>query len=724
MKPALAKLLLVNDASALRRLAAIVVGVAVGTGMLLILLGAFLGMPEREARVAWVTSGGEYLESADDGTLLAPAPTDSTMLLSSVTDHVDGKAFTAVSVSAPSTTQISLPSGQPMPGPGEYYASPAMAQLISKFPANQLADRYGSAVGEIAPQLLKGADQRVIVAGATWSGLSQLPSTTLQTEFRTAAPQGASATFQTIIAIGSVALLVPIVLFISIISQLGAAQRRERFSTVRLIGAGRRAMASLSGLEMFAASMLGALGGIGVAALIRPAATQLGINGATTYAADLTPGLGATLASVVVVALIATFTAWWRTYRDDVGALGASRERAEKPVRWTRALVLFVGLGILGGSALMSGDSDIMLLGVVLGFALTAFGVVVAGPWITRVSSNIFSAVGTSAPAMVAAGRLARHPRATFRSVAGLVVAVFVVSVFAGVAGAISVAAEPTDSPGYLAGSSLVAELRQDSDPQALAASMQALDGVQGVALAWQGDDVFDPEVMTAADAIAIGALGVPDSPAVSLSIFDMQVGDWAGLAGVPTVEPAPPIDDLVPAYVVVLTDGSQRTIDTVRTALIGSEQTARPPVTRADQISGAAADITNELAKMAYIGMALAIGISALSLTVATISAALDRKRMFGLMRLAGMPVRLLRKTISFEAAVPLGATLVASAGLGFVVAAATLHGLDADFGVVWPDARYWVAVGGSVAIAVVAIASSFSTVRRSTEFASTRFE
>ena len=49
---------------------------------------------------------------------------------------------------------------------------------------------------------------------------------------------------------------------------------------------------------------------------------------------------------------------------------------------------------------------------------------------------------------------------------------------------------------------------------------------------------------------------------------------------------------------------------------------------------------LTYQLAMLAYIGMAIAVGISALSLTVATVAAALDRKRTFGLLRLGGMSV------------------------------------------------------------------------------------
>jgi ABC-type antimicrobial peptide transport system permease subunit len=121
---------------------------------------------------------------------------------------------------------------------------------------------------------------------------------------------------------------------------------------------------------------------------------------------------------------------------------------------------------------------------------------------------------------------------------------------------------------------------------------------------------------------------------------------------------------------------------------------------------------------------MAVAIGIAALSLTVATVAAALDRKRTFALLRLGGMPSGDLRRVIAVEAGVPLVATLAISAGLGFFVAWLMVTTLGNGQTMSWPDARYWWAIVASVAIGAAAVMGSFSMVRRSTEVTSTRFE
>lgn len=728
MKPAAARLLLLSGPSAYRRIAGIVAGVAVGTGMLLVLLGAYLHMPDRDGREAWASGSGQRLEQNVLDQPIVPAPTDSTLLTSSWLDYFDGLTIDVVAIAATADTKVVQPSGQPLPGPGEFYASPHLAEMIAAYPDDQLGDRYGTLAGIIEPSMLKGPSQRIVLVGDEWDEVAQRASATVGDGFATVSRYGQSSTFQVVLAVGAIAILVPIVLLISIVSQLGAAERRERFATVRLIGAGRRTVAGMIGLEMLVASLMGGAIGIGVAALLRPAAAQLGINGTTSYEADLTPGLTPTVVIVLALALISAATAWWRTYRDDVGALGASRERAEKPVRWTRSLILLLGIGMLTASGLASATMkdvpDVALLGLVGGFAMVAFGLIIAGPWITRATARVLGRFANSAPTLVAAGRLKRHPRATFRSVAGLIVAVFLVSVFAGVTAAIQSLTAEGDKPGLLKADALVASVNEDADVARIEGTVSALNGVTGAVPAWMPNDDSSSVVMEAQDARSIGAADVPESGAVSLDIFEMLSSDFFATGETPEVTPADPIVDLKPAYVIVLTDGQRDSLERARTALVHTGEVSLAPITRADFVGAGAQELTYELATMAYLGMGLAVGISALALTVATVSAALERRRTFGLLRLGGMRVSQLRATVSLEAATPLAATLLASVGLGFFVAWIFLYGLNAGFGLALPDARYWVALAISVGIGAAAIALSFSTVRKSTELESTRFE
>ena len=725
MKPAAARLLLFNNAGAYRRAVGIVAGVALGTGMLLILLGTYLHMPDRDNRIAWQESAGDDRAYSDGGP--APvAPTDDAVLFLTRLDYFDGKTLEIAKVAWTPHTTVDFPAGIEPPAPGEYYASPAMAALIDATPADQLGDRYGTRVGLLPDTMLKGPNQLVVFGGAEWDALARDYGANLQERFGSAGDHVPSIMYRTVLAVGSVTILVPIVLLISIVAQLGAAERRERLATVRLIGAGRRAVAALAGFEMAAASLVGALAGIGVAAALRPAAAQLSINRTTSFSADLVPSAGWTAVSVVAITLLGAVAAWWRTFRDDVGALGATRERPEKPVTVRRALPLALGIAIFGGAAWLAGKGGgdtLAVLGFVVGFGLTAFGVIVAGSWLTKVASRAYGKLARSASSVVAAGRLARHPRATFRSVAGVVIAVFIVSFLSGVISSVERLVGVTDTPGLLSQDAVMAAVDYPGQADGMAAAAREADGVSDVVVAYQTEG--GRQIVTADEARALGAVDVPSSPYVTVNLYEMLSGDLFGdEVIVPEVESAQAPQGAEADYVVAITDGSVGAVERARTALIRGGGPSLSPTTRVDYAGLGTLEVTQELSVLAYIGMAIAIAISALALTVATVAAALDRKRTFGLLRLGGMPVSDLRKSVTSEAALPLASTLVASAALGFLVAWIMLHAIGGALTMTWPDPRYWWAILGALAIAAVAIAGSFGVVRRSTELASTRFE
>ena len=726
MRPAAARMIVFGAAGATRRLIGIAAGIALGTGMLLLLLGAFMHMPDRDARAGWMTARGEFREFNEQDELVLPTPSREDVLVRVSADYIRGTAFDRVSVATTPDTNVEFPGGLEPLQAGEYYASPALTQLIDKYPDNELADRYGTFKGVLPDTVLKGPDQLVAMVAKDWDRMAMDPNVRVQAGFPDDGPRATSMVYRVILGVGAVALLVPVVLLVGTVSQLGAAARRERYATVRLIGTGRRTMANLAALEMGVAALVGGIAGVGVVALLRPLASRLPIAGTQSFHADLAvPGTLAAITIAIVVAASAGVS-WWRAYRDDVGALGAVRERPEKQVSWRRVTLLVIGLGVFATTAFVAsndgGNEGVLVLGLVFGFAAITFGIVLAGSWITKVVSMAFARAARSGYSLVAAGRLSRHPRATFRSVAGVVVAVFIVSVLAGVASSVNSFVSSREEAGLLPLNAVSADVEEWSDPVAMVAAAEATEGVSEVIAVRIGPDGED-SVITAEEAQILGIPNVPDSEWVAVDFYMMVSADmWSQKPDPPRASPAP-VGDYV-RYVVAITDGSRATIDRVRTSLGVSGDMTFAPVTRPEFGSAATLDITHQLAVLSYIGMAIAVGVSAISLTVATVSAALDRKRTFGLLRLSGMPVRDLRRTIAVEAAMPLGVTLVASAGLGFLVAYVMVLTLGHDLYLTWPDERYWWALIGSVAIAALAVSGSFGMVRRSTEMTSTRFE
>lgn len=69
----------------------------------------------------------------------------------------------------------------------------------------------------------------------------------------------------------------------------------------------------------------------------------------------------------------------------------------------------------------------------------------------------------------------------------------------------------------------------------------------------------------------------------------------------------------------------------------------------------------------------------------------------------------------------------VVLSAALGLLAAWMLLTGLTGGGGsrtLGWPDPLYYLALGGSLLLAIGAVTATFGTIRRNTAIASTRFE
>lgn len=221
MNPSAARLIVFGAAGSLRRLVGIAAGVALGTGMVLILLGAYLHLPERDDRDGWTTSTGDYREFGTDGELIPIPPADDEVILRNTADYFRGRAFETVVVATTPTTTVEFPAGLDALEPGEYYASPALADLIERSPSDQLGDRFGVLRGELPREALKGPDHVVALVATDWDTLSADGNARVQTGFPEQGPHADSMLYRIVLGVGSVALLVPIALLIGIVSQLG-----------------------------------------------------------------------------------------------------------------------------------------------------------------------------------------------------------------------------------------------------------------------------------------------------------------------------------------------------------------------------------------------------------------------------------------------------------------------------------------------------------------------
>ncbi|WP_251024397.1 FtsX-like permease family protein [Arthrobacter sp. ISL-65] len=708
---------------------------------MLLLWGGANGLSARDDRGAWLRETGSPSVAAprtDDPTSSGPATPvplteDTALMEANPVEVFRDQLINRRDVAALASTTVKIPGIGTPPEPGLYFASPALQRLIESTPGDELGNRFGTFAGTIDDAALPGPDSLVVVTGATETELRQNGRAFLVSDFTTNPYGGSAPAYRTVLSVGAIALFFPVLLLISIVTSLGAAQRRERFATLRLIGASPQIVSRIAAVETAIPSLVGAALGVALAIILRPVAAQIPVNGTRLFAADMTIGWAATTAVVAVMVAATALVAARRTAAAGVGPLGATRAVHEKtPTAW-RSVPLLAGLATMITPVLMVRVLEVRLPWLespllILGFLLILVGLVVIGPWLTHLVSRVGLRHANSAAGVIAASRIHKTPMATFRSVSGLVIAVFVVSVFAGASSVFEATEAPPAQPGMLQPTSLYATLGAGAAPaQAAEAARQAreLPGIPSATIGYGpavlSDKDAGPEIyLRATDA---PRLGFEDVPATATVAVDTSfLGSMQPLAL--TAAPAANLDDLVPVVIVLGTDGTPEAMDRARTALNVSGITAIPATSPLDLRLQSTGRLIQGLAVFAYLGMFVAIAIAGLSLAVATASAILDRKRILGLMRLMGMPVSVLRRIITREAAVPLLTVVLLSVGLGFLVAWLMVTFIDDTYQVTWPATDYFAALGLSLLLALGAVITPFTLVRAKTAVTATRFE
>ena len=726
----LARLVIAGDRSSRRRLLGIVAGVMVGITIFLMLAAASQAFGERSRRSTWhqpVSTNPTYLEP---DTVLTP----TTAVIASSTDYYEGRVITIMLVAATPDTSVRIPGSDVMPRPGQYLASPALAELIDSTPADQLGERYGEQVGTLSNDAVEGPDSLVAVIGADQSQVlgRQGPGMPPQVVTELVGHDYASQVWRIVAAIGAIATLVPVLLLITIVTDLGAAQRAERFATLRLIGATPGQVARIAAAETAATTLLGALLGVVTYLALIPAAARIVINSSRFFPHDLLASPAVIAASVLGTTLGAAAVAWWRTRRAGIGPLGASRERSERPPRLRSLLPLLTGLAGLTAVRVVSRGSEVSVttIGLLLvgSFCLTMLGLLWAGPLLTSWSARLARRGARSAAQVISLGRLAQHPRAAFRAVGGLVIAVYVVTLFAVAITAAVGTAVPTQGAGYLSTTTLytIARPSDPSDPAAPADLETAVrrlgdvEGVETVALArmeaprgsgGSGDSENQDEeqnrggrlTLSVEDARALGAVDAQsDTGWVSVS------SRWLVNAAADPQPAEAPGEGPAPTVLLAGTDGGAGVLERARTLMETSDlNLTMYPITRSDRTAVMATAMENQFATLGYIGILIAAGVSTVSLAVSTIASLLARRRMLSLLRLVGMPRDVLRHSVAYETLLPVAGVLALGIGAAVYTAWILVTGTSSR-SIGWPTGSYYAVVGACLALTGLAIVAS----------------
>jgi hypothetical protein len=765
------RLVISGGREALTRLVVLAIAVGLGVGLLLTAVATTNATTTWNNRHAWFWTGSAWVPPGPAAAGTAP------LWWHPGSDIFDGQTISRFEVAATGASSP-VPPGIPRdPGPGQYYASPALAALLRSTPAAQLADRYpGHLAGTIGDAALPSPSSLVIIVGRTPAQLAHTPDSVQVTSISTTElgwpvprteanpkgltyapldPGGGASAIDLILSVVALAILAPVLIFIATATRLSAARREERFAAMRLVGATRRQVSLLAATESTVAGILGVAAGFGIFFLLRIPVAGIPFIGQPFFPAELTLTLRDILAVAIGVPAFAAAAARLALRRVHISPLGVARRATPKPPRAWRVVPLLAGLAELGfwtihGHPASAGGQ---VQAPLSSFALIIVGLFIAGPWLTMAAARAMARWTSRPGTLLAACRLADDPRAAFRAVSGLVLALFITTV-AVVAittqnakdltrfGSAAEANVLTDQVSQGAGSNSgpgAPGMRAGAagpGPPAPAAPLTArLSGIPGV----QGGLVVraDPEltirgtfhglggpagVVSCAQLATVPALG--RCPAGAATAAFPAAGFNGPLFGTNATAitwpaanvPATRLDTLGVDAINVGTDGSTPAVEQARTVLENAR--AYPAVSTLSTIGDIIAQdnsANSDYQQLANTVILVSLPIAGCTLAAGIAAGLADRKRPFSLLRLTGARLATLRRVVALEGAVPLLSVAAVAIGTGF--AGAAMFATEAQqHPMVAPGAAYYLITAGGIIVALGIIAATFPLLARIT--------
>ncbi|GLY36313.1 hypothetical protein Amsp01_023370 [Amycolatopsis sp. NBRC 101858] len=668
------------------------IGVAVATGLVLLLATLPFATQHREQRALW--QGEHYYSRGSD----APAK----ILFTSSKDYFDGRQIVRVDVALTGGTTpgaISLPAGVPqLPGPGETVVSPALGRLLQAHSADQLGDRFGKPVGALGDDGLRYPEQLVALVGHTPDAM---PENAYPIAGFPAGKASADGLLMLLSWVGIIVLLVPSLVLVASSARLTAARRERRLAAIRLAGATPGQVTNMVGAETILSAGVGALLGLLLSPALHGLASFVPWAGGTWQASDFALPVGLTVFIAVAIPVLVVLAGILGLRRVLKNPLFATGGHTKKPLHWWRLLALpAAGLFFLVAVTTAKDSGGITM--VMAGLFLLVGSAAIVGPWVTSAVGGTFVRIWRRPSSLLAGRRLRDDPKSAYRASAGIVLAVF--------AGSMALTLLPTFESMAGGGRSFQdSVLYVDTDAQhadkivgqANASLQKYGQSEKAVAVGeiylakGEGRDrsLQRGLVMSCADAVKLTRFGITPEmctggPAIygdsALDLAQYKLtGDYdapgatpksgtrmeavhfadSDLSGSLVIDPAALPDGITPKYVTVVAPTTDANREIVRTALAGPAAGAE--IGSRDQYLVNQQTELGDLRRVTVIGLVAAGILAGCSAAVATAGSVMDRRRTFGALMAAGTPVRVLARALRMEAALP---ALVATIGAGIV--------------------------------------------------------
>ena len=491
--------------------------------------------------------------------------------------------------------------------------------------------------------------------------------------------------------------MLPVLILIATASRLSAARREERFAAMRLVGATPRQISVVSAVEAVVAALAGVAVGFALFFVFRPLLYHVPFTGAPFAQGDLSlHGIDIVLA-VIGVPIAAVVSARLALRRVQISPLGVNRRASSRPPRIVRIIPLLAGIAVLAyfDAHGKPGSNGGQLLELLVGFVLLVVGLVLAGPWFTTAGSRLMVKRASRPATLIAGRRLLDNPKAAFRFISGLVIALFVAS------------ASDRGAQLHRRRQQLWRRKRGERHPRRPV--LQLLD----VELSRFRASSFGPRPGACRAPHDAGSARRDGGPPESRP--QAQLGNSFGVVACDQLAKTPAIGKCAPGAtvasigyflsnllghnshasstvwpsahlsaadaarlpvdaVVVATDGSSSAIERVRTTLERAFPFQGAPVA-VEALDPSTARLLTMIQDMTDVIIVASLIIAACSLAVNIVAGLGERKRPFSLLRLTGVPTALLHRVVALESALPLLLVAAVSIVVGLVSAALYLH-------------------------------------------------
>jgi len=764
------------------RLLVTAVAVAIGVAIMLAVLADFHAFRVTSFRPSWESTTGQAVTVG-----YASAPHSELWNYSN--DIYRGQTIERLDLAALGPNSPVPPGISKLPATGQFYASPALAALIRSTPANQLADRFpGRLAGTIGQQALTGPDELVVYIGYRPAALAGLPATQVVNKISTASQRQVwTSYFRDAFVVGAIAFVFPILILVGTATRLAAARREERYAALRLVGATSRQIGVISSVDAVVSALLGTLLGIGIFTALRPALADTAITSQRYFYNEVTPTAIGYLAVLVAVPVASAIASLLSLRRVRISPLGVSRRvTPPEPAAW-RIAPLLIGIALfIVGLKLTTKHS---IGGPAFpGLIIILIGLAVGGPWLTAKAARLFGRLVSGTSSLLAARRLADNPKAAFRSVTGLVLAVFLGTVVAGLLPAIeSITATPSATalsnvlldafvstpvcgnnvnctgnapggPGALPGgghsgkSAKRQRISLEGLPPAEAATLLGeLGAYRGATVIpvysvpqdgnagggpGGGPGFGPPEnnaVISCAGLRELRVLGrcAPGNQAVKANTASMIFSDNPYYSTQPIVSASSPAAsaNVSKLYLqaVLIKVNNTATLERVRTFLVthtGQSASGTAPRTFGEAVQ-ARQGLAETVQRLFDVAVVLTLVVAGCSLAVAVGGSLVERKRPFTLLRLTGTPTSALYRVVFLEAVFPLASATIVAAGTAYAISVLAVQKM-APAGTPLPVLGhvYYLTMAGGLVASLLVILASLPLLGRITGPGNVRFE